>query len=344
LLEASGAHTEAIEFANKARAAFERLAKAQPDETEDRYQLVLALNLLGRAHLALKKSGDAMSSYEAALRAGAEGFEDSEELEYRHVVAQTRSALGELYRQEEKAGCGELLFSAFAILGQLVGAHPDSNLFQYELASVSRSLAALGLPGPPQQDFGRTALAIAEKLARSHPDVPDYEFLQAKAIALFGLREAYSGRIPQSRILLTRALAVTDLLVKADPGCTDYSDLAALIRIWGASNLAREKKHKQAMAEVEAVQKAPRKDGLLLYNLAAVVAACAQLVSDDPSMPKAERDKLSEEYATRAIGLLRECYGSGFKRRIVLMYEPSFNSLRKREDFKKLLAEVSARQ
>jgi hypothetical protein len=82
----------------------------------------------------------------------------------------------------------------------------------------------------------------------------------------------------------------------------------------------------------------------LYYELACIYALAMPAARQDNKLPADKRERLAEEYAAQALALLAKAHAAGsFKDSAnleQLKKDPDLNSLRSRDDFKKLLTEV----
>ncbi|HEX8200503.1 MAG TPA: hypothetical protein VF590_08445, partial [Isosphaeraceae bacterium] len=72
-----------------------------------------------------------------------------------------------------------------------------------------------------------------------------------------------------------------------------------------------------------------------------VLARCAALATNDPTLPAPQRLAQEEIYALRAVALIRQAFGQGL-RNLDELNQPEFDRLRHREDFRKLFEEIQA--
>jgi hypothetical protein len=81
-----------------------------------------------------------------------------------------------------------------------------------------------------------------------------------------------------------------------------------------------------------------------LYAAARVHGRCAKVVREDTALAPAERERLAEAYAAKAVALLREAQAAGFFRTPQaaerLPHDKDLDALRGRADFKKLVTEL----
>jgi tetratricopeptide (TPR) repeat protein len=118
-----------------------------------------------------------------------------------------------------------------------------------------------------------------------------------------------------------------DRAVELDDG--RHATELRLLRAFTLTGLAD---HARAAADAEAVAKAPKASADDLFKAACVLAKSAELSQDHPS--------LSEEYAARAVAVLRQAVGRGFRDPVMLRRVSELNYVRTRADFQKVQKEL----
>jgi hypothetical protein len=122
-----------------------------------------------------------------------------------------------------------------------------------------------------------------------------------------------------------------DLAVALEPGPEQPG-----IRLERAGCLARAGFAARAFAQANALAGDPKGPPSLIYDAACVCAlASAAVKSDRP---------LAEQYARRAVALLRQAVARGFGDYDKFKKDTDLASLRQREDFHALLAELEAKR
>ena len=104
----------------------------------------------------------------------------------------------------------------------------------------------------------------------------------------------------------------------------------------------------RAMEEIQGLKGTPADpEDATVYQSACVFSLAAKAVFSDPVRPGPERDRQTESYAARAVGLLEQVRTAGFFRVPLnverLKKDQDLNPLRARDDFKKLLSEAEAK-
>jgi len=147
------------------------------------------------------------------------------------------------------------------------------------------------------------------------------------------LRNAYWNRADLLARLDRHAEAIKDLdqaLKLAD----DKSE--PKLRLLRAESLIGIGQHQKAIEEVSAVASRNNVSAETYFDAACVLALASAAVKDDP--------KLQDQYAARAVELLRQAVAKGYKDIDRLKKDDDLKALRDREDFKKLLADLEKQE
>jgi tetratricopeptide (TPR) repeat protein len=135
-----------------------------------------------------------------------------------------------------------------------------------------------------------------------------------------------------------QALADWDRVVALAPG-----PLSGRARLRRAEARARAGEHGPAAGEAGALAAAKGLRAADRYDLARVFALCAAAARGDDARPLPVGERLAEEHARRAVGLLKEAAAAGHFRdrrnRADLERNADLDALRGRADFRALLAE-----
>jgi tetratricopeptide (TPR) repeat protein len=110
------------------------------------------------------------------------------------------------------------------------------------------------------------------------------------------------------------------------------------IRIQRAVCLAHAGQTARAVAEAEVLAAVKDAPGALLYDLARICAVASAV--GDSNNPGADAPRLAEQYAARAVELLRQAAERGFKDIGYLKKDDDLKLLREREDYKQMLKEL----
>jgi hypothetical protein len=80
------------------------------------------------------------------------------------------------------------------------------------------------------------------------------------------------------------------------------------------------------------------------YDAACGLALCIPVVQKDDQAAAEDRDEQVQFYGDEALRMLRDAVGKGYKDAAHMKTDTSLAPLRERDDFKKLLAELGAKQ
>jgi tetratricopeptide (TPR) repeat protein len=141
------------------------------------------------------------------------------------------------------------------------------------------------------------------------------------------------------------------LLNRHEEAMADFDRAAALasgagrtmMQLQRAGSLARMGRHAQAVAHAEPIVQQSPPAGVL-YNSACVYALASAAAARDTQLAEAERTRLAEQYAARAVELLTQVHAAGFFKRPAMIehleQDVDLDSLRSREDYRQLLGQI----
>ena len=107
-----------------------------------------------------------------------------------------------------------------------------------------------------------------------------------------------------------------------------------------AANFVRSDRPDKAEAALKGISKDSLNE-MGLYNLGCVYALFAPALGKNlENAQAAERQKRADEYASRALDVLRQAVSKGFGNLPLMQTDHDLDGLRSRDDFKKLVAEL----
>jgi hypothetical protein len=116
------------------------------------------------------------------------------------------------------------------------------------------------------------------------------------------------------------------------------------LRIFRALSLARAGDHIKAVSAANELSQGKDVNAAVLYDLACVCSLASAAVKPAAADANAKSQKLKEQYAMRALELLRQAIAKGFKDVAHMKKDTDLDPLRQRDDFKKLVAEMEKTQ
>jgi tetratricopeptide (TPR) repeat protein len=218
---------------------------------------------------------------------------------------------------------------------RLVSAYPQE--MEYRLGA-GESGATLGdllrERGDPEK-----GLAYLNEAVRALETVFGQQVLRAQAKKL--LSEALANRARTRTALRASAEALADW--DRAISLSDEEERSAL-RLGRATSLASSGKHVEAAAEAAKAQNQASLPADGYYQLGLLYAACSAAARRDAGLDKSKRERLTDEYAARAVASLKKAavrdYFKKAAKRERLDKEKSLAGLRSRADFHELQASL----
>jgi hypothetical protein len=116
------------------------------------------------------------------------------------------------------------------------------------------------------------------------------------------------------------------------------------LRLQRALAVAHSGDHKRAADEAGELAGRSTLSVGMVYDLGCVFALCTAAAQQDTQLPEADRNKVAEAYAVRAVEMLQRAQAAGFFKNPAQLRnaekDPDLDALRQRADFMKLWAEV----
>jgi serine/threonine-protein kinase len=348
LLRARGERAKAEAEFRASLAGQQRLTEEHPAAPNYRWDLASSHINLGRLLAAdPRKFPEAESEYRAALKTLQRLTEEHPTVTaYRKELALNHLNLGVLLKNRGEPQKAEAEYAAALREYQRL-AEDETSVPGYQQGiarchgNLGILLAGQGKPAEAEAEF-RTALKDFERLVEQHPAVPEYRNDLAGIcvnLALF-LRGKDSAEM---RRLLEQALPHHQAALRANPNDLGYrrpyyANLATL-----APLLLDQGDHAAAADTAGRLSEAALNPVNDVYNAACYLARCGPLAEKDDKLPEAKRKELAQSYGDRALALLRQAVQNGYKDITHLKEDKDLDSLRRREDFQRLLGELEAK-
>jgi tetratricopeptide (TPR) repeat protein len=210
---------------------------------------------------------------------------------------------------------------------------------------VAKMRHVLGELQEAEKDFDQ-AVSICKQLAADFPTVPKYQLVLAGLHNNLGWLLAREKRFAEAFTALDAGLAVLQKLVEAHPKNTEYATHlgwnhvyrgAALVRSGSADGRSKAAADLRRALELWANVPAPHSE--TRFERSRALALLAGLGNEAKSgVTNAE----AAMFADQAVAALRDALSAGWNEPDELK-EPEFDSLRGRDDFKKLVLEREAK-
>jgi tetratricopeptide (TPR) repeat protein len=233
---------------------------------------------------------------------------------------------------------------ALAVEQKLADANPAVTEFQRLLAlsltEIGSLLSRMGKPAEGLQELQK-AVAILQKLADANPAVFQGEL--AWSHILIGRLHAREKRFSEAFAALDRGLAIDQKLAAAHPAITLYTNNLghshayrgwAHVRVGHPAEAASDLRRALALWEEEKGANSETR-----FERSRALALLAGLGGEAKSGVTAAE---ATAFADQAVAALRDAMSAGWNRPDELK-EPDFDALRRRDDFKKLVAELEAK-
>ena len=262
----------------------------------------------------------------------------------RHQLAISHNSLGTLLRELSRPREAETACTtALDIEKRLFADFPNRSDFQRELANAQNNL---GLLWHSTNRFNEAATSFAEaleqrkQLVANDPKTPDYHNDLAATLVNFASLENSRRDFSQARRLLEEAEPHHLAALKASPAHSLYREfyrknLSALTR-----SCAGEGERTTALQTARKIAELGWDRPNNACDAARALATCVLLAETDTKANAPERMKAMQFYADAAMSMLREAISRGYSNFSQVAKDTAFNSLRQREDFKKILAEL----
>jgi tetratricopeptide (TPR) repeat protein len=319
----------------------ERLAADFPTVVEYRLQLAAAHHDRGSLLERLDRPGEAEVAYRLAVDIRERLVTEFPGVPgYRQQLAQTHNNFGNLLKNWGKYDEADIaLRRALEIREKLARDFPDVAEYALDLGASYCNVGHLVRDtGDPEAalDWFQQAIARLEPLVTREPGLmPATRFL----------RNSHWGRATTLDVLGQHAEATRDWerALELDDGSARDELRAA----FAGSRLRGSQKEKDsagclaAAAENESLQ---RTDTVWLYDAACFRGVTAAVILEDANTEAADAARLAREQGDLAMDWLHKAVAAGFTDVDHLQQDSDLDALREREDFKKLLAELEAKQ
>jgi serine/threonine-protein kinase len=305
-----------------------------------------------------------------------------EEPYYRYCLASVYNNLGILEDEADQFAPAEKDYDrARDLFAQLVRDHPDQVDYQADQAqNLSNFGLVYGRTGRPKQAKKAflDAHDVLVKLVRGYPSVTDHAVRLGGVDCNLGQALQEEGDLPAALEWFTQVIAGLGEVLRKEPRHTvareylrnaywkraealgqlgrpgeaiadwdhaidlDDGELRPSFRASRARALAAAGKHASAATEAADLARSESLPGEVLYQLACVYSLAAAGVQKDDREPQPKRDQQAEQYAARAVELLRQAVDRGFKDVAHMKKDADLDPLRKRDAFKKLMAKLES--
>jgi tetratricopeptide (TPR) repeat protein len=345
LLHDTGRLKEAAQAYDQALSIRKQLAADFPSRPEFRRELASSHNNWGILLYTTSRLAEAEQAYDQALSIRKQLVADfPSRPEFRQELANSHLNRGALLRDR-----GRLLDAeqdhdqALSISKQLAADIPNRPEFRQELAKSHNNRGALlrdrGRLLEAEKDYDQ-ALSIRKQLAAQFPNQPDLRNELAGTYVNLAILHQQQGDCVAGKWLLLEGRPHHLAALKANPRHPTYrrfylNHLSVLTEVH-AGLLEQEDAVRTAETCRDLGWNAPAD----AYDAACFLSRCVPLVAQHAKLDDKRRKEAAQFYGGAAMKLLRDAVSKGYKDVAHLRKDTDLDSLRPREDFQKLVAEL----
>jgi tetratricopeptide (TPR) repeat protein len=354
---------DALAAFEAARGLLTSLADARPDARGVRRELARVL----RDEAEIQDRRDRPEAADALLRQAILlqeelGWENAHDLEARLALASNYGFMARLEARGEagRSGARGALERAVEVLTEAPEAgsvEPPPRLALetaerlVDLANVER------MDDAPREAVGHAdrAVALLEALTARRPTELAYQKELATAYNLVGELRRNARAFDSALEAARKAQGLLDRLIREQPGDPRHPVALATTHQLIGRTLAQSRKYADALqsfqSAVDLLEGQADLDAASHYNLASTLSLAHSLIgARDGTPPPDDVEKLGmgdkirrKLYADRAMQALRQAVADGFNRVEIFRTDPALDSLRPRDDFQKLVADLAAK-
>ena len=295
-VEAADASTQAITI-------LARLAEAQPEVPDYRFDLAVAHNNRGNCWARI------------------------------HKLSTKPELLGKAEHDHRQA---------IKLLDKLSKDYPRYPKYGHELANTLNSLGALLVSVKNMDGAGQAwnqATTILEKLVSDYPNLPDFEGDLGMTLGNLGWLLGRQEKWPEARSHLLKAIPHVQAALKPNPKHPDYRQALRNQYRDLAKTLVNLKDHAGAARAAADLLQASRQTKDDFYLAAYYLVQCMTLVETAPKMSDDQRKQVGLAYGEEAIKLLIQAKKLGLADLDGILAQSMFQPLRRHPSFRKLRKE-----
>ena len=370
LLASAGKQVEAVAQYRSAVDIFEKMPRPKNIDADIPNVLARTQIMLGSQLVGLNRLEEAAESFRKAVALGERLVSDfPNDSAHQAVTALGQLNLGfalaQIRKHSDAEGHYRKSIELYEKLVAGVSAEPDyrsglGNSHAYSGAT----LASLGKREPAKEQHQK-ALAIREGLATEFSGVTLYRLDLSRTYSDLGAIESGGDRPADSLPWFEKAIAIQSATFRADSDSAAARQLLRYSYQSRADALGRLGRHEESLRDWDKVIELSPPEALLdakaqraclrarLGKLAEAIAEATEITKSDStngercynlacvySVASGKDAAKKSEYADRAMELLQNAAKLGFKDAALVAKDPDLDSLRTRDDFKKLLADL----
>jgi serine/threonine-protein kinase len=303
--------------------------------------LAYTYRLAGQPKQGLPIAQKGLESYKRLIQA----YPDPD---YQNDLARTLQVLAVLYQDlGESDQAAEAYRQAVDMATKLTQTHPAVTYYQDTLATATLNLGQFYVSAGKLDKAAESlhqAIAVSEILVAKHPSVLGYQGLLGGSYNNLATTQMRQGKHQDALAWYDKAIRTGEATFpKGGKPIAAVQGVLFDAHAGRVSALYLLGRHAEATAEAQSLADSKQASRSTLYNAACIHALCVAAARQDGKLPAADRDKLAEQYARRALDLLRQAIQKGYQDVAHMKKDKDLDPLRDRADFQKLLAELEAK-
>jgi tetratricopeptide (TPR) repeat protein len=327
------------------------LADASPSMHRYRYQLAETLDALGALLIDARRFPEAEALLGEAVAIGKDLVDRFGGLpDYRAGLAQYTHNLARLLKETGRPEESEKTYrAAVPIHKALAEQYPEVPAYRRAWAGTLNSLGVLLTDRKHHEEAEKTlrqARDLRQRLVNERPGVAALQSDLAVTLSNLGGELVVSDRgdLHEACRLLREAIRLQEAARDKEPNNPTYLGFLVSQHF----NLAQAQyflgEHREATQTAAALPRLDPDNWEAWHRSAQCLALCLPLALKDPKLAADARQATAREYARDAMRMLRQAVARGFTDGKSLEADEAFEALRSSEEFRKLVAELKARQ
>lgn len=341
----TGRLDDAVRDFDTALSIRERLAADYPDRPELRDDLAAIHNNRGRQLIGLGRPAEAEHDYNLAVGIQRQLAADfPARPEFRQNLARSYIGRGALLTHTGRPRDAEKDYDqAVGLQRQLAADFPARPEYRQDLAASQSNRGVLlmirGQLADAAKDFDE-ALSIRRRLAADFPERPDLRNDLASTFVNLAVLQQQKGNWAASKQPLMDGRPHHLAALKANPRHLGYRQVYRNQLLALAAAHAGLLEPNEAMRTAETRRDVGWDPPADAFDAARILSLCAPIVARHDKLDAKQREDAARFYGDAAIDLLRQAISKGFTNLDTLKKDTDFDSIRQRDNFRALVAEL----
>jgi len=320
-----------------------------PNRLQFRRELAASHNGLGAVFHETGRPEKAETAYQDALAIRKElAGEYPGRPELRQELARSHFNLGTLFQATRRLKEAEAAYAdALALQKPLARDYPNWPELRQDLSSSHNNLAivfdATGRPKEAEAALA-DALALFRRLVADFPNEPQREyFVAGTSVSLADFRLGQRD-FKGAKAYLDDAVGHQEAALKARPQSPDYRRCCRMYLTTLIQTDAGLGDQAGAQRDAEQLRDLGWEPPATAYEAGRALSLCIPVVQKDDQLDAAQRQAAVKFYGDQALAMLRAAVAQGYKDVEHMKQDKDLDAVREREDYKKLLAQLEAKE